>query len=274
MVLIWLNLVCLDAPLVAVAWQWLFGHTLQVPVPTPARLALFLTAWLIYLGDRFAGAMALSDEMPKSAREAFCDKHRQVWLGLIPIVAFLDGIVVTCWLDRENLRRGIFLAAMAAIYLAINFRFSKVWRILPVKEVCVGLLFAAGTLLTLIPQLRPTRSTIDLAAIIFACLCALNCISIAVWERDLDFKQHKDSIATKWQCVRRWVEGLLILLVCCSAALGFVDPDLVALAICLGASGAFLLLLHFLIINRDSRTALADLVLLTPLVWFVIEKLR
>lgn len=274
LVLIWLNLVCLDAPLVAVAWQWLFGHSLQVAVSTPARLALFLTAWLIYLGDRFAGAIALSDDTPKSMREAFCRKHRQIWLGLISIVAVLDGLVVFCCLDPENLRRGIFLAAVAAIYLAINFRFSKVWRIFPIKEVCVGFLFAAGTLLALAPQLHLAGLTIDFAAVIFACLCALNCISIAVWERDLDFEQHRDSIATKFPRIRKGIDVLLILLLCCSAALGFVNSDLRGLAVCLGTSSLALLSLHFLSVARDTRTALADLVLLTPLALFVIDKLR
>ena len=57
--LVWLNLVCLDAPLVAVSWQWLFARAFQVPLTNSARLTLFLTAWLIYLADRLADSWAL-----------------------------------------------------------------------------------------------------------------------------------------------------------------------------------------------------------------------
>ena len=57
--LVWLNLVCLDAPLVAICWQWIFGNTLHLVVPLGHRLALFLTAWLIYLADRFGDSMSL-----------------------------------------------------------------------------------------------------------------------------------------------------------------------------------------------------------------------
>ena len=251
----------------------MFGHSLRVAVPGPARLALFLTAWLIYLSDRFADAMSLSDHAPKSARETFCRKHRHIWLGLMLIVAILDGIVVFDWLDWETVRRGIFLALIAGGYLAINLRFGRLWRIFPVKEICVGFLFASGTLLALVPHLRIARSTINVAAGLFASLCALNCISIAAWERDLDLEQHKNSIATKCPRIQIWAESLLIVLACSSALLAFADPSLSVLAVCLGASSALLFVLHFLSITRDSQTALADLVLLTPFVLFAVEYL-
>jgi hypothetical protein len=39
--LTWLNLVCLDAPLVAIAWQWLFARSLSIRVDLGATAALF-----------------------------------------------------------------------------------------------------------------------------------------------------------------------------------------------------------------------------------------
>src|SRR4051812_43384418 len=70
--LVWLNLVCLDAPLVAISWQWIFGHALHQVVPLGHRLALFFTAWLIYLADRFGDSMSLRSNQPKSLRQQFC----------------------------------------------------------------------------------------------------------------------------------------------------------------------------------------------------------
>jgi hypothetical protein len=51
---VWLNLVCLDAPLVTISWQWIFGNALHLVVPLGHRLALFFTAWLIYLATGLA----------------------------------------------------------------------------------------------------------------------------------------------------------------------------------------------------------------------------
>jgi multisubunit Na+/H+ antiporter MnhB subunit len=51
---------------------------------------------------------------------------------------------------------------------------------------------------------------------------------------------------------------------------GAFDP---ALAICLSISAVLLFLLHFGRIPRDERTALADLVLLTPFAFLFLEKL-
>jgi hypothetical protein len=48
---VWLNLLCLDAPIVAVTWQWLFARTFGAHLNLSLRVLLFLTAWLIYLAD-------------------------------------------------------------------------------------------------------------------------------------------------------------------------------------------------------------------------------
>src|SRR5450432_2947799 len=49
---VWLNLACLDAPLVSVVWLCLFARTFHSSVESVNCVALFLTAWLIYLADR------------------------------------------------------------------------------------------------------------------------------------------------------------------------------------------------------------------------------
>jgi hypothetical protein len=55
--------------------------------------------------------------------------------------------------------------------------------------------------------------------------------------------------------------------------LAFFDPRVWPLAVCLGISSILLFALHFFSIGRDERTALADLVLLTPLAFVLGEKL-
>lgn len=242
-------------------------------MPNGNRLALFFTAWLIYLIDRLADTTLLAVGTPKSARQLFCANHKVIWLALVGAVALFDGLIAFKWIDRQTAVRGMELGTIAVIYLVINSLLSKLWETLPLKEVCVGFLFAGGTLVVLAPQLHVAKSTIDFAALLFACLCVLNCASIAVWERDLDGRQHKHSIATRWPRTGKFAQLMLMFLATGCALLPFLDRHIWALATCLGSSAVFLFALHFPSIDRDERVALADLVLLTPLAFFFVEKI-
>jgi len=52
----WLNILSLDAPLIAVLWQALLARTFHIPLRPSGRLALGLTVWAIYLADRVLDA--------------------------------------------------------------------------------------------------------------------------------------------------------------------------------------------------------------------------
>ncbi|MDQ6623592.1 MAG: hypothetical protein M3Y86_08930 [Verrucomicrobiota bacterium] len=264
--LVWLNLVCLDAPLVAVTWQMLFARSFGVAVAPGGTLALFLTAWLIYLADRFGDSLSLGKEMGMSLRQEFCLRHRFVWLGAIVVVALADTAVVLTQLDRSAVRLGAGVAAAALCYLLVNRLRPALWRILPLKEISIGFIFAAGTMVGLS---RGLTSAVLPAWLLFACLCALNCISIAIWERELDQAQGRISIATEFPAIAAALIPLLGLLGLTSAAALLAWPH--GIFIALIASSVLLALVHVLRarIRRDVRTALADLVLLAPLVVLV-----
>jgi hypothetical protein len=270
---IWLNILCLDAPIVAISWQWLFARVFGVTIALAECEGLFLTAWLIYLMDRLADSISLSPDVPKAVRQEFCSRHKNIWAGLIAIIALLDAEIVFWRIGHETFVFGMFLGAIAVAYLAMNHAFSKVWQAIPIKEVIVGFLFAAGTLLAVALHMAKARAIITFATLLFASLCALNCMAIAVWERDLDRSQRKHSIATRWPSVKSWAQFLPLLLALACAMLAFLDPRVWPLAVCLGISSILLFALHVFSIRRDERTALADLVLLTPLVFVLGEKL-
>ena len=98
-------------------------------------------------------------------------------------------------------------------------------------------------------------------------------MSIAVWERDLDRIQGKHSIATRWQHARILVCILSATLAVISFFLGVLKLEIWPLASCFALSAILLVALHFVPIPRDKRTALADLVLLTPLAWLLTGKI-
>lgn len=267
---------CLDAPLVAIVWQWLFARSFHIDLLAPARDALFLTAWLIYLIDRLADSLSPHAAPERSLRQEFCSHHTKLWIGLTLAIAALDAIVVFSRLDHGLVLFGAFLGGGAFVYLTLNYAFSRLWKTVPLKEIAIGFLFAAGTLLVLAPQLwlgifAVGKSTIVFAAFLFAALCSLNCMSIAAWERDLDRSEGKHSIATRWPQAGSWVRVSCLVLAAVSLGLIISDHRLLRLALCLSVSAVLLAILQLVPIQRDERTALADLVLLTPLALILCE---
>lgn len=286
----WLNLVCLDAPLVAVAWLWLFARTFRIPLQTGNCVALFLTAWLIYLADRLADSTSLKPAFPKSLRQEFCERHREIWVATVVLIAGLDAYVIwrtTAW---ATFLVGAVVGGLASIYLVVNHPLGLIWRSLPAKELAIGILFTAGTLVALMPALPSVTTTSVGCALAFAALCALNCISIARWERELDQAQKKVSIATRHPSFTSRTD-----LICGGLAVGALLLIIVdrAAAPILGCACVSALLLSWLNasadlregrfqnrprrfgnrrslgIDRDQRTALADLVLLTPILLLI-----
>jgi hypothetical protein len=264
---VWLNLFCLDAPLVAVAWLCVFARAFQATVEPSRYGALFLTAWLIYLADRLADSYSLPEDRPRSLRHHFCLNHRRTWIGVLALIAAMDAQLVWRSIDGETFVAGVVVGAVALIYLVLNYSLGGAWPPLPLKEFTIGFLFAAGTLVALSPALRPISSALILSAMAFAWLCTLNCISIAFWERELDETQRKVSFATRYPSLDRHLRKLLSSLALISGAAAIIDREAAPILGCVSMSSLLLALLDFYRgkISRDQRTALADIVLLTPL---------
>src|SRR6185369_15269837 len=148
----WLNLVCLDAPLVAVAWLWLFAQSFGIPIQIGNAVALFLTAWLIYLADRFADAFTLKPGMARSLRQEFCLRHREIWIATLALVAGFDSYVIWRTTAIQTFLVGAVVGVLALIYLVANHPLGSIWRSLPAKELAIGILFAAGTVVALLPH--------------------------------------------------------------------------------------------------------------------------
>ena len=183
------------------AWQWLFAHTFEAHLDLALRGLLFLTAWLIYLADRFADTMKLPADSPISLRHRFCREHMIGWWVAIVVIFFLDVALALRSLDLQMLLLGGTLAALCVLYLFINHSLGGKWRPIPMKEKAIGILFAAGTTLGVIGQLPVLTISFGVAVILFAILCTYNCLSIAAWERELDAAQGKASFLTGWPAV-------------------------------------------------------------------------
>ena len=264
---IWLNLVCLDAPLVSVAWLWLFAQTFHRSVDPSNCAALFLTAWSIYLADRLADSQSLPANGPRSLRHEFCLRYRRVWIGGLMVIVATDAVIIWRNIGMETLIPGAIIGTLVLVHLVLNYSLGGAWPPLPLKEFTTGFLFAAGTLVALFPVFRPITDPMVFTMLAFACLCTLNCLSIAHWERELDEAQGKVSFATRFPGPTHHLGKLSLALALGCGVMTIICREAAPIFECVGVSSFFLALLDSFRgrIARDQRTALADLVLLTPL---------
>ena len=248
---LWPNLLSLDAPLVAVLWQTLFLRCLGAPVRWLPALLLFLTVWLIYVADRLLDARTGWTKTPR--HEFYRRNFRKALNTWIVVLAATAGLV--CWgLTYPVLLRGFAMLAAVFLYLvAVHQLSSGVW--VGLKEAAVAVLFALGTSL---PAWGSVRSPHDaLTVVLFSILCWVNCIAIEQWENGparLPVSVIAGIIA---------VGGLVLL---------HHDRPILA-----GAESASLFALVLLDgmhhkLSRDALRVLADVALLTPLVFLPVVR--
>ena len=250
------------------AWSWIFARSFHVAVDPRNWAALFLTAWFIYLVDRLVDSYSVKPLIRRSLRQTFCARHRHAWIGLLAVIGGSDTWLILRSIDPRTFLIGFFVGLVALSYLTVNHSLGQLWRALPLKEITIGLLFAAGTFVALLPNFPPLSVPFLSAGIVFAFLCALNCISIAAWERELDLAQKKNSIATTCPTVRKHLAKLSLVLAAASLSIALAYPFARPIGACLWVSAILLGLLDRASgrVSDDVRTALADLVLLTPLI--------
>jgi hypothetical protein len=251
---------------VSFAWLWLFARTFDAIVDPINCAALFLTAWLIYLADRLADSYSLQNGGPRSLRHEFCLKHRAMWIAALAAIALADAYLIWRRVGPEAFLAGSIVGTLAVVYLVLNYSLGQAWLFLPLKEVAIGFLFASGTLVTLFAGLHRSTGSLVFSGIAFALLCTLNCISIAFWERELDETQGKVSFATRFRGLARHLGKISLALALGGGVMAVVYRQASPIFGCVSLSALLLALLDACRekIGRDQRTALADLVLLTP----------
>lgn len=115
---LWLNILSLDAPIVAVLWQKALAHCYSIKLLPGAQTSLFLAVWLIYMVDRILDSFAPIPDRFVSARHAFYRRNRTFFcLVVIPAAALLLGLLALFALPGAVMLRGAALAFLVALYL-------------------------------------------------------------------------------------------------------------------------------------------------------------
>jgi len=237
---LWPNLLSLDAPLVALVWQFLFARCFHIAIDGTASVLLVLSVWLIYAADRMLDAWTGCGCLP---RHHFYRRH---WKTVLPLwtAAFLFAAWLA-WthLPSELFGRGFALALAVLLYFAIVHGIRPAWS----KELAIAILFALGASTA---AWSAIRSVADIETIVlFSCLCWINCVAIEDWE-------HRHS---------RWPVGVLAALVAAAAAATYPHRPVLSVAEFLSALAFIVLDRRRLRISADALRVLADVALLTPL---------
>lgn len=270
------HLLSLDAPTVASIWTWFIARSAGLHLPAASPIAMALAVWIIYACDRLldAGrASSLAERAALEARHRFHDRHRRAFAICIAIAAIMLGALLPL-LGAAALRLYLMEGALLAGWFVLLHATHNAYR-LP-KEIAVGIFFAAAVFVPTVARGPALRLQLAPAALLFAALCALNCLFIDAWEqkRVASLSKHgmhdARSPITATGFASKHLAAFAIAIAVSGIALALLCPGAARLTASACALSAVLLLMldrSRLRFSRIHLRAAADLALLTPLLF-------
>jgi hypothetical protein len=183
----WLNVLSLDAVLVALLWQSVFLIAFCGRAPRwHESFVLGAVVWLIYVADRLLDGSRLDRSRPHLVRHRMHHQHAKTWVLVWTVVLMASCSVVVVWMDTAVIRMGLLVAALVLSYGGgVHFWPGRsTVRHVFAKEVQVGVIFAAGV--SLIAWLEVPSFSLALACVASAILFTANCWAVAERESVAD----------------------------------------------------------------------------------------
>ncbi len=271
---LWLlpNLLSLDAPLVAIAWLYVFLQTWRLYHPWEAYVTLGLAVWVIYVADRLLDCSMAGDAGARlEARHDFHLRHRRRFvIGLAVALAIAVSLVLTR-MPMTIYRHLVIGGAFVAGFFGLAMVTAQERQDVPMtKNIIAGIAFAFGVSMTA-HLYRFEFGMSDLITsrefLCFSVLCILNISAIDLWE-------HADRSSDKEVRARDELALTLPIVVLGVFALGYaVVEDEQATRPFFYTVLTASALLYVLNRNRsrfsmDALRVLADLALLAPVLVF------
>jgi hypothetical protein len=250
---------------------------------------MFVAVWMIYAADRLLDARLLDSRLSPSgleARHRFHHRHRTSFLTAILLCSVALATLLHR-IDPQSLHLYVLLSTLLAawmILIHIRPEPNGANRRLP-KELAVGIFFPAAIFIPTLARTTPSaaathflgwtanwiRPNLLPSAILFACVCTLNCLCLYAWEHPAK-PLHDQATSPQAHWTTRWATAhltqlaLSLLAASTIATLSLSPPiALPALACSLSTAALFALNLYRRRLSPIHLRAAADLVLLTPL---------
>lgn len=182
------NLLSLDAPLVAIAWLWVFAKTWRLGYHQwEAYAVLGMAVWLIYAADRlFDVAMASGSGIPVEERHRFHERFKSIFIRLIWAVFVATTALVLLRMPIVIYNYLLLGAVLVAGFYGLSMiQQSEKSEIPLAKNIMAGFTFAYGTAM-MAHLFRQEYGIGDMLLsrefLSFAALCTVNISAIDMWE--------------------------------------------------------------------------------------------
>lgn len=266
---LWPNLLGLDAPLVAVAWQILFAKCFEVRLPPAIHLILGLSVWCVYLADRLLDACRAERVSMATHRLGFTKKHFTALVATTAAAGGVNLLLIVNHVPGHLLVHGLATAVLLGIYYAFRFGSSGKIAVFIPREIMCGMVFAIGSAISTFSYGLPETNSLPFfgAVAMLGLVCSANCVLISVWERDEDLACGDRSIASEKPGIPRHFRRLLLPLVLLYAIVAFADPWQIHVAAGISALALYLMARFEEKLSPTLLRAMADGALLTPLLF-------
>jgi len=266
----WVNILSLDAPVVAVLWQGFFAQLFHVHITLAARFVLGFSVWLAYVADRWMDGWMLPPGAAVTLRHQFAQRYARAIAIAWALVFVGNFMLALIGLSSREFMFGLGLAVVVLGYLAfVHFR-SLHHLVGRTKELLVAVVFSAGSTVFVLANFSGNARPLLWCALVFGFLCLINCLLVSGWERAEDARQAQPSMAIRWNVtptVSRQIALGAMVGVAAVSALWWKRP-LGWTSLAAGISFLFLATLERFPrnVSIEERRVLADATLLSPLV--------
>lgn len=177
---LWPNVLALDAPAVAIVWHLFLAARLGVAVPPIATAILGLTVWGVYLADRWLDAHRGAGDL--ADRHRFAGRHPWLVGGLAILALTAAAALAVFELPGAVVVAGGVCGVIVGGYLAIVHRGGSTRPSRGLKELAVGIVFAAGVVLSVAVRQPQSWPVWFPTLVALAALFSANCWLITRWE--------------------------------------------------------------------------------------------
>ncbi len=271
----WPTILSLDAPAVAIAWQWLFSRVVGTSLNWYYHVILGTSVWLAYAADRWFEGWLLDQGQSLTQRHWFYQRHRWLVFAMWCSCLVVAVTISATHLSSREFWTGIIMLVPVLLYL-LSHQFAHRhhhWRV--PKELYVALLFVMGSSCFVWAGELDLLATLGVPMALFGLLCFSNCALISIWESNVDQHHGRSSLTLQYPGSAKMIHALPWVIAVLGFSYAWWEGGTLPLAsACVATSGLLLGWVNFVAHHhgRELARVLADTVLLTPLLaWWLLQ---